>query len=245
MLRKNINRNKLKIAVFFLAFCFASSAVTQLPESQRSIKAVQQWTPALQKNLQAKKLQLGAPLFIRVFKQEAELEVWLETASGVFELYKVFPICTFSGKLGPKQKEGDWQSPEGFYFVNAGRLNPWSRFHLSFNLGYPNAFDRFYGRTGSALMVHGDCVSIGCYAMTDSGIEEIYTLVHKALQQGQAFIRVHAFPFRMSDSNMQKHKQSSWYAFWQNLKQGYDWFETHGRPPNVEHQNGRYVFDAS
>ena len=215
-----------------------------MPESQRSLNAVQQWTPILKSDLQAQQLSLGAPLFIRIFKQEAELEIWLEGTGGQFQHYKTFPICTFSGKLGPKQKEGDWQSPEGFYFVNAGRLNPWSRFHLSFNLGYPNAFDRFYGRTGSALMVHGDCVSIGCYAMTDEGIEEIYTLVHTALQNGQPFIRVHAFPFRMTQENMQKKSSSQWYRFWQNLKQGYDWFERQGRPPNVEHDNGRYLFDA-
>ncbi|WP_395374853.1 L,D-transpeptidase family protein [Marinicella sp. W31] len=244
MLRKSISHNRLRGAIVFLSLLLAFSAAAEWPESQRSKKAVQQWSPILHSSLQSKKMQLGAPLFIRIFKQEAELEVWMQAAGGQFELYKKFPICTFSGALGPKQKEGDWQSPEGFYFVNAGRLNPWSRFHLSFNLGYPNAYDRFYARTGSALMVHGDCVSIGCYAMTDQGIEEIYTLVQKALQQGQAFIRVHAFPFRMTDSNMQQHKKSKWQPFWQNLKQGYDWFEKRKQPPNVEHVNGSYVFDA-
>lgn len=236
--------NKFKCSLLLSSLLLMLTVKAELPESQRSKSALRQWVPILQSDLRQQQLQLGAPVFIRIFKQEAELEVWLEAPDGQFQRYKTFPICTFSGQLGPKQKEGDWQSPEGFYFVNAGRLNPWSRFHLSFNLGYPNAYDRYYQRTGSALMVHGDCVSIGCYAMTDPGIEEIYTLVQKALEQGQPFIRVHAFPFRMTDDNMRQHRQSQWYTFWQNLKEGYDWFEQQGRPPNVEHQNGRYVFDA-
>ncbi|MCW8880392.1 MAG: hypothetical protein OQK51_25315, partial [Kangiellaceae bacterium] len=120
--------------------------------------------------------------------------------------------------------------------------NPWSRFHLSFNLGYPNKFDRAHGRTGDALMVHGDCVSIGCYAMTDPYIEQIYTLMHQAFEQGQPFIRVHIFPFKMTEQNLNRYKNHKWHNFWLNLKQGYDWFEAKYTPPNVEVAQKRYVF---
>ncbi|WHI53155.1 L,D-transpeptidase family protein [Microbulbifer sp. MLAF003] len=134
--------------------------------------------------LTAQNLEYGAPIFIRIFKGSSTLELWMESNDGRFKLFKEYEICAYSGDLGPKEQEGDLQSPEGFYFVNAGRLNPWSQFHLSFNLGYPNKYDRMQGRTGSALMVHGDCVSIGCYAMTDTNINEIYTLATEALKGG-------------------------------------------------------------
>ena len=147
-------------------------------------------------------------------------------------------------RAGPKLRQGDGQSPEGFYFVTPARLNSYSKFHLSFNLGYPNAYDRAHGRTGDFLMVHGDCVSIGCYAMTDVGIEEIYTLVQSALGGGQHFIRVHSFPFPMTDENMQAYKSHKDAAFWQNIKQGWDWFETHRRPPNVKVEDRRYLFNT-
>jgi murein L,D-transpeptidase YafK len=125
-------------------------------------------------------------------------------------------------------------------------MNPLSNYHLSFNLGYPNSYDRLHGRTGSALMVHGSCVSIGCYAMTDKGIEEIFTLADAALCNGQPFFRVHIFPFPMTEENMRKHVNSKWYEFWKNLKEGYDFFEEGGHnPPNVEVKNKQYVFGPS
>jgi murein L,D-transpeptidase YafK len=179
---------------------------------------------------------------VRIFKESRELELWVEN-DGRFALFRTYEICTFSGHLGPKLRTGDLQSPEGFYFVTPDRMNPASRFHLSFNLGYPNAYDRHHGRTGGFLMVHGDCVSIGCYAMTDAQIEEIYTLADAALRQGQPFFRVHIFPFRMTVRNMQRHRDSRWREFWRNLEEGYDFFERHGRPPNVEVRNGKYVFE--
>ena len=185
---------------------------------------------------------VGDPIFIRIFKEEAALEVWMK-AEGQYQLIQTYPICAFSGELGPKQKEGDRQSPEGFYYVTKSRLNPNSRFHLSFNLGYPNRYDRAHGRTGSFLMVHGDCVSIGCYAMTDSKIEEIYELVEQALTYGQKIIRVHAFPFRMTVENMQRHYGDKWYHFWENLQEGYDWFEEKKIPPNVTVKQKIYIFD--
>ena len=159
-------------------------------------------------------------------------------------MFKSYAICSFSGDLGPKLKQGDWQSPEGFYFVKPIQLNPWSQYHLSFNLGFPNRYDREHSRTGSALMVHGDCVSIGCYAMTDPQINEIYSLASAALENGQPFFRVHAFPFKMTDERLAKETQNPWYSFWQNLKTGYDIFEQSAIPPNVTVNNKQYVFDS-
>ncbi len=207
--------------------------------AQRSIASVE---PSLKETLAQKGLTYGAPIFMRIFKDPGVLEVWLEGDDETFVLFKSYDICTFSGNLGPKIQEGDRQSPEGFYFVNAGRLNPWSRFHLSFNLGYPNSYDRSHGRTGSALMVHGNCVSIGCYAMTNGYINEIYALAIAALKAGQPFFRVHAFPFYLDSDKLEQYRNNEWYPFWQNLKVGYDYFNHNKRPPNVEVADGDYVF---
>lgn len=168
---------------------------------------------------------LGQPIFIRIFKEESLLEVWIKS-SDEYKLFKYYKICNYSGDLGPKLKEGDKQSPEGYYTISKSQLNPKSKFYLSFNLGYPNAYERSVGRTGSYLMVHGECVSIGCYAMTNERIEEIYTLVEFALNAGQKKIQVHAFPFRLNKENMAKYTKHEWYDFWVNLKEGYDYFES-------------------
>ena len=182
---------------------------------------------------------IGQPVFIRIFKEEALLEIWIEV-DGQYVHLKDYIICAFSGHLGPKLKEGDRQAPEGFYSVKKSQLNPHSKFHLSFNLGYPNSYDKSHHRTGSALMVHGNCVSIGCFAMTDEKIEEIYKLVKKALQNGQKSIQVHIYPFRMSDKNMSLYEGNKWYDFWLNLKEGYDYFESQKTPPTIKVENKRY-----
>jgi len=147
-----------------------------------------------------------------------------------------------SGKLGPKTAEGDLQAPEGFYFVPPSRMKPDSTYHLAFNLGYPNAYDQAHGRTGSFLMVHGNRISIGCFAMTDSKIEEIYTLCDAALDKGQPFFRVHVFPFRMTKERLALAKDHKWHDFWLNLKEGYDWFETKRVPPDTTVKDLRYAF---
>jgi len=179
---------------------------------------------------------------MRIFKKSGELEVWVKN-SKQFKLFKTYKLCRFSGSLGPKMRTDDRQSPEGFYYVRPGQLNPSSQFHMSFNIGYPNSYDRAHGRTGSALMVHGGCVSIGCYAMTDEKIEEIYTIADAAFRGGQSFFRVHIFPFRMNKQNMEQHKRSKWHRFWKNLKKGYDIFEDEKIPPDVMVKNKRYVFE--
>lgn len=193
---------------------------------------------------------LEPELFIRIIKttktkNKGVLEMWKRGEDGQFDLDRSFEICTWSGALGPKLREGDGQSPEGFYFITPASLNPNSSYHLSFNLGFPNAYDRAHGRTGSYLMVHGDCVSIGCYAMTDRGIEEIYADVEAAFAGGQSFIRVHVFPFEMTAENLDSQSQNPNHEFWVNLKLGWDWFEDKRVPPNVTVSQKTYKFDAS
>ena len=190
--------------------------------------------------LGAKRMNQHSPIFIRVFKQESELEVWKERQDGRYYHFKTYPICTWSGKLGPKFKQGDKQAPEGFYTVNRHQMNPNSKFHLSFNLGYPNAFDRAHKRTGNFLMVHGRCSSAGCYAMTDGIMEEIYALAREAFIGGQQKFHVHAFPFRMTDENLERHKSSKHYPFWLTLKDGYDYFELTRKTPKIAVCNRRY-----
>ncbi len=209
--------------------------------SARSKKAIKSVTPRLVRDLNKMGLHFGAPIFIRIFKEEKELEVRLKKDE-TFELFRTYQIAAISGGLGPKLKEGDRRTPEGFYFVPPSNMNPRSRFHLSFNIGYPNEYDRVHKRTGSAIMVHGGTFTIGCFPMTDPKIEEIYALADSALRNGQPFFRVHVFPFRMTSENMKRHENSKWISFWNNLKQGYDIFESTLIPPEVSVENGKYVF---
>ena len=213
----------------------------QVPSSPRSREAVARISPSLVKQLESRNLSYGSPVFIRIFKSERELELWVKDDDG-YELFQTYAVVAMSGKLGPKLREGDRQAPEGFYFVPPSRMNPNSRFHLSMNLGYPNWYDRVHKRTGSALMIHGGNASIGCFAMTDPKIEEIYALTEAALRNGQSFFRVHVFPFRMNSTNMKKNAHSKWYSFWGNLKEGYDFFESSKLPPDVQVEEEKYTF---
>jgi murein L,D-transpeptidase YafK len=207
----------------------------------RAAAEEQRVLPGLLRALHDQGFRFGAPVFIRVFKESKQLELWLLDGYQ-YRLFHTYPVCDYSGDLGPKVKEGDRQAPEGFYVVREDQLNPNSDFHLSFDLGYPNAFDRANRRTGNHLMIHGGCVSTGCYAMTDDGISEIYTLVAAALRTGQGLIEVHIFPFRMSNANLAGHDNSRWSGFWANLKQGYDYFERFHRPPIISSDGKRYTF---
>ncbi len=195
---------------------------------------------ALDGRLAAQGIALGAPVFVRIFKLEFELEVWMKRGDR-FQLFATYPICRWSGALGPKLREGDWQAPEGFYTVDAKALNPHSRWHRAFNLGFPNLLDQVHGRTGSYLMIHGGCSSIGCYAMTDPVIDEVWRLVTAALQRGQRRFHVHIFPFRMTDEALARRRDGRWAAFWRDLKPAYDLFEATGLPPRVSICQGRYV----
>ncbi len=194
--------------------------------------------------MSAKSMRPESPVLVRIFKQESELEVWKVDKTGSYALLKTYPMCRWSGKLGPKMASGDRQAPEGFYHVSAGMLNPNSQYYVSFNLGYPNRLESALGYTGEALMVHGACSSSGCYAMTDAQVGEIYAVVAKALQGGQNRFQVQAYPFRMSAKNMAAHRSDPNMPFWRTLKDGYDYFEVTRRQPKVSVCGRRYVFNS-
>ncbi len=234
----------LSLYFIFTALHPVLHANNPTPSSPRSRQAIERVKPDLEAQLETKGLQWGSAAFIRVFKKEKKLEVWLKSDDS-FVLFKTYDICSYgTGGLGPKLKEGDQMAPEGFYFVTPNQLNPSSNFHLAFNIGYPNAFDRYHGRSGSFIMVHGRCSSIGCFAMQDDPMEEIYALVDAALKNGQPFFRIHIFPFRMNAWNMFRYRSNPNYSFWENLREGYLFFEENkNKPPNVKVRNGRYVFE--
>ncbi len=232
----------LILLVLFLYVRMARARGT--PQNERIGKIRERLWPVLVNELKKEGFKPGAPVFMRIFKEEKELEVWLrDEIGGRYRRFAIYRIATWGGgRLGPKLKQGDGVAPEGFYFVGAKQLNPQSKFHLAFNLGYPNGYDRALGRTGSALMVHGSDVSIGCYAMTDAQIEMIYLLAEAALKGKQDEFQVQAFPFRMTAERLAKEVGGEWHGFWTNLKEGYDLFEKERVPPLVGNRDGRYVF---
>lgn len=188
-----------------------------------------------------KGFKVGAHILARIYKEENRFEVWMEK-DGKFKFFKSYGICSWSGELGPKLKEGDRQAPEGFYVVTPAQMNPRSKFYLSFNLGYPNFYDRALGRTGSQLMVHGECSSRGCYALTNPNIEEVYLLARDAFKNGQRRFHVHAFPFRLTNWNFNRYKDHKWLGFWKNLAEGDRLFRETGQPAKMIVANRRYVF---
>jgi murein L,D-transpeptidase YafK len=188
-----------------------------------------------------KGMQPGMPIFVRIFKEESELEVWKAREDGRFYHFKTYPICNWSGEIGPKIKKGDKQAPEGFYAVGPKQMKPDSNYHVAFNLGFPNAYDRSLDRTGEYLMIHGKCKSAGCYAMTDALAEEIYALARDAFRNGQTAFEVHAFPFRMTDEKLARFKGQKNYSFWAMIKPGYDFFETYRVPPSIAVCERKYV----
>jgi murein L,D-transpeptidase YafK len=202
-------------------------------------------SPQTRAALAEKGMTESSPILIRVFKAESELEVWKARDDGHFYHFKTYPICSYSGGLGPKISQGDRQAPEGFYLVSEDQLNPRSKYHLAFNVGFPNAYDRAFGRTGADIMVHGDCTSSGCYAMTDGVMEEIYILAREALDGGQSSFMIQAYPFRMTATNMAAHKDDKWIEFWRDLKEGYDYFETTRLEPKIAVCEKRYLVNAS
>jgi murein L,D-transpeptidase YafK len=224
--------------VLFPVECLGQSA-HELPA-----KATQKLSPELLSLLRQKNMPKDSPILLRVFKEEAELEVWKQDATGHFAILKIYPICRWSGDLGPKLHEGDRQAPEGFYMVTPGLLNPNSNYYLAINIGFPNAFDKANDRDGSFLMIHGDCSSIGCYAMTDEQIAEIYSLARDSFFSGQPSFQVQAYPFRMTPMNLARHRTNPHMPFWQMLKIGNDHFETTHLEPTVDVCDRHYVFDA-
>jgi murein L,D-transpeptidase YafK len=207
-------------------------------------RAMRPLPAALVAEIEAKNMPRESPILVRIFKEESELEVWKQDANGKFALLKTYPICRWSGELGPKVKEGDRQAPEGFYNIAPGQMNPTSNYYLAFNLGFPNTYDKANDRTGAFLMVHGDCSSAGCYAMTDEQIQEIYALGRDSFIGGQKSFQVQAYPFRMTALNMARHRNNPNLAFWRMIKEGNDHFEVTKTEPRVDVCDKHYVFDA-
>jgi murein L,D-transpeptidase YafK len=198
---------------------------------------------ALDARLREKNLKRGDAVFMRIFKNELELELWMQQGDR-FVLFASYPICYWSGRLGPKVRQGDKQAPEGFYAVSRSQLNPNSRWHRSFNVGFPNILDQAHGRTGSYLMVHGGCSSVGCYAMTNPVITEIWELVTAALDKGQGSFGIHIFPFRLTEARLNAYDGDDWASFWRDMKPGYDLFERTKIPPQISVCQKRYVAET-
>ena len=234
----NIARAGLLLAALAVAGCSESSVTDFVPQH-----ANRQLPAKIMAEMKAKGMNKSSPVLARVFKEEGKLEVWKQKTNGRYDIVASYDICKMSGKLGPKFTEGDRQSPEGFYTVRPGQMNPNSSYHLAFNIGYPNAFDRANGRTGSNLMVHGACSSSGCFSMTDAQIEEIYAFARDAFKGGQTEFQVQSYPFRMTAANMARYRNDPNYQFWAMLKEGYDHFEITKVPPKVDVCEKRYVFN--
>jgi murein L,D-transpeptidase YafK len=231
-------RTGLLIAALGVAGCTDSSVQDFTPQY-----ANKQLPEKILASMKAKDMERGAPIMARTFKEENLVEIWKQKRNGRYDIIATYPICKWSGKLGPKYTEGDRQAPEGFYTVRPSQMNPKSSYHLAFNIGFPNAYDRANGRTGANLMVHGACSSSGCYSMTDPQIEEIYAFGRDAFQGGQTEFQIQAFPFRMTAANMARYRNDPNYDFWKMLKVGYDNFEITKVPPKVDVCEKRYVFN--
>jgi len=244
LIGRTLFRALMTSAALAAAVLLAGCNSDELATLATNAKANQPVPPKLLAQIEAKDMDLQSPILVRLFKQEAELEVWKQDRSGRFALLKTYPICRWSGDLGPKVREGDRQAPEGFYAITPAQMNPTSAYYLSFNTGYPNAYDRSLGHTGSELMVHGDCSSRGCYAMTDEQIAEIYALGRESFFGGQKSFQFQAYPFRMTPLNMARHRNSPHMAFWKMIKEGNDHFEVTRQEPKVDFCEKKYVFNA-
>lgn len=230
-------RTGVLIAAIGVAGCNDSSMKDFAPEANKPLP------DKILADMKAKGMVRTSSVMARIFKEEGKLEIWKAKTNGRYEMVASYDICKWSGKLGPKYTEGDRQAPEGFYTVRPSQMNPRSNYHLSFNIGYPNAYDRANGRTGANLMVHGACSSSGCYSMTDPQIEQIYAFGRDAFQGGQTEFQIQAFPFRMTAANMARYRNDPNYDFWKMLKVGYDNFEITKVPPKVDVCEKRYVFN--
>jgi murein L,D-transpeptidase YafK len=237
----SIARAGLLITALFIAGC--NGSLEDIAPTSGPAKATRPLPDKIVQSMRAKGMSTTAPIMVRIFKEEATLEVWKQKTNGRYDLVTNYDICKWSGKLGPKFTEGDRQAPEGFYMVRPHQMNPQSQYHLAFNIGFPNSYDRAHGRTGQHLMVHGACSSAGCYSMTDAQMEQIYAFARDAFKGGQTEFQVQAFPFRMTAANMARYQDDPNYEFWTMLKEGYDHFEITKSPPKVDVCGRRYVFN--
>jgi murein L,D-transpeptidase YafK len=227
------------LALLILAGCQGKTIEDIAPKATQALPA------KLVQSMQSKGMSVSSPIMVRIFKEEGAFEIWKQKNDGRYGLVTTYPICKWSGQLGPKMVEGDRQAPEGFYTIHPYQMNPQSKYYLAFNIGYPNAFDKSHGRTGSNLMVHGACSSSGCYSMTDAQVGQIYAFARDAFKGGQQAFQIQAFPFRMTAENMARYRNDPNIDFWKMLKVGYDLFEITHTPPKVDVCDGRYVFDET
>ena len=235
----NVARAGLMVAALALAGCTDTTLRGVNPNAEKQLPQ------KILAEMKAKGMTRSSPVMARIFKEEGKLEIWKQKNNGRYDLIAEYNICKWSGQLGPKFTEGDRQAPEGFYAVRPAQMNQWSNYHLAFNIGYPNTYDRAQGRTGSNLMVHGACASSGCYSMTDAQIEQIYAFGRDAFRGGQREFQIEAFPFRMTAANMARYRKDPNYEFWTMLKEGYDYFEITKVPPKVDVCAKRYVFNQT
>jgi murein L,D-transpeptidase YafK len=233
----------LCMGAFLSIFLFIGTSFAAPSLTPRAASMLNKVKVSVGQELDKKGLAFGEQIFIRIFKMPGTLEVWMMKA-GRYRLYKKYPICCYSGYPGPKLQEGDWQSPEGFYSVSARQMNPNSSYHLSFNVGYPNEFDRARKRTGSSIMVHGECSSRGCFAMGNNQMEEIYLLAHSALTHGQQRFALHIFPFKLTARNLFKFRSSPWIDFWKKLQPGFQFFEQQHQIPDIVVEQGNYIINS-
>jgi len=237
-LRAGLSLSAIGAATAFLAGC----------QDDRTASAMRAYHPISPKTvalMQEKGTSQNAPVLIRTFKKEAELEIWKMRADGRYVHLKTYPMCRWSGQLGPKVREGDRQVPEGFYSITPGQMNPNSAYYLSFNVGYPNAVDRSLGHSGGSIMVHGACSSAGCFSMTDAQIAEIYAIAREGFNGGQQAIQMQSFPFHMTAENMAKYRADPNIGFWKQLKEGSDHFVVSKQEVQVGSCGRHYVFNTS
>jgi len=236
---------KIILSIFTAVLFTACTSPKLFTNDMKIVKVYKQGrlykTPDLDESLKNIEANVGDSIYIRIFKEENILELWVKV-DDKYKLGKVYPICAYSGDLGPKLKQGDKQSPEGFYIIRKNQLKTRSKYHLAINIGFPNRYDKNHNRTGTYLMIHGKCSSTGCYAMGDSQIEEIFMMADNAFDNGTKSISVHIFPFKMTQENLDCHSGNRWYPFWKNLKLGYDIFERYRVVPIVKTSKKRYRF---
>ena len=243
--------------LFFISLTFAFSVTAQSGFGPKYFlktpELVNKLEDSLKKQFEKQKL-VWPPqaMYIRSFKYDRQLEIWVKSADKeAYKLFKTYKVCQQSGAMGPKRVEGDYQVPEGFYYIN--EFNPNSNYHLSLGLNYPNASDRILSdanRPGSAIYIHGDCVSTGCIPITDAPIEELYLLASNVRNQGQEFIPVHVFPVKYNvkksmDFLENSMKDNSYLRqFNSNIKEVFDYFELKKELPIIMvNRKGAYVIN--
>lgn len=240
----------LLLLISVSAFCQADFKSKQLAYN-RVKEAYQEKEAYIKQLFAAKDIDLAnANIFLRAFKKEKILEIWAKPHNrNTYQFITTYPVCAISGNPGPKRFEGDYQIPEGFYYID--RFNPQSNFHLSLGINYPNASDKILGlkgKLGGDIFIHGSCVTVGCLPMTDNLIKEIYVIAVEARSHGQAQIPIHIFPAKMNDENFASLQKvfgtdKTMASFWTELKKGYDLFENNRKLPIISiTSEGMYAY---